>query len=166
MPCVVIFTALGWCTLAWEGDVATRFRLPKADGSAEPEEEPASAIPAWVANLQEAVQRHLKGETQDFGRVPYAFDRVSPFQRSVYEAALMVKAGETWTYGQLASTVGLPPGASRAVGAALGRNPWPLLIPCHRFVGANGKMTGFSAAGGTTTKLRLLALEGAQWFPT
>jgi len=166
MPSVVISTALGGCTLAWEGNLVTRFRLPHADGSAEPDGKPASSLPAWVAALQEAVQRHLKGETQDFGHVPYAFDRVTPFQRSVYEAALTVKAGETWTYGQLAAALGLPPGASRAVGAALGRNPWPLLIPCHRFVGANGKLTGFSAPGGTATKLRLLALEGAQWFPT
>lgn len=166
MAQAVIPTTLGWCTLAWEGDVVTRFRLPKADGSAEHDGEAATAVPAWVEILMDAVQRHLQGESQDFRQVPYAFDRVTPFQRSVYETALTVQAGETWTYGQLASALQLTPGASRAVGTALGQNPWPLLIPCHRFVGANGRMTGFSAPGGTATKLRLLALEGAQWFPT
>ena len=58
--------------------------------------------------------------------------------------------------------LGLPPGASRAVAAALGANPWPLLIPCHRIIGANGKMTGFSGPGGIATKIRLLTLEGTQ----
>lgn len=124
---------------------------------------PADA-PDWVAALRESVCRHLDGSPQDFAGVPFAFDRVTPFQADVYRAALAVKAGSTSTYGRLAAALGLPPGASRAVGAALGRNPWPLLVPCHRFVAADGNMTGFSAPGGTRTKLQLLALEGAQWF--
>lgn len=102
---------------------------------------------------------------QDFADLPYAWSRVSPFQRQVYEVALEVKPGQTWTYGQLAGAVGQPPAAARAIETALGQNPWPLLVPCHRFIGADGRMRGFSAPGGISTKLRLLALEGVEFFP-
>jgi methylated-DNA-[protein]-cysteine S-methyltransferase len=78
---------------------------------------------------------------------------------------LRVAPGMTKTYGWLAAAIGQPVSASRAVGTALGQNPWPLLVPCHRFVGADGKMTGFSAPGGVQTKLRLLSIEGAELFP-
>jgi methylated-DNA-[protein]-cysteine S-methyltransferase len=100
---------------------------------------------------------------QDFADLPYSWNRVSAFQRVVYEAALRVKPGQTISYGQLADAVGHP-SSPRAVGHALARNPWPLLVPCHRFIGADGRMTGFSAPGGIGTKLRLLALEGAELF--
>ncbi len=90
--------------------------------------------------------------------------QVTPFQRDVYVAALGVKPGETWSYGQLTVAIGQPISAARAVGTALGQNPWPLLVPCHRFIGADGKMTGLSSPGGISTKLKLLALEGSQLF--
>jgi methylated-DNA-[protein]-cysteine S-methyltransferase len=73
-----------------------------------------------------------------------------------------VPAGRTCTYGDLAALLGEPPGSSRAIGAALGANPWPLIVPCHRIVGAKDRLTGFSAPGGVRTKARLLAIEGAQ----
>lgn len=145
----------------------TGFRLPHEEVAPRPseaDERRSADAPGWVATLRDYVCRHLEGAPQDFARVPFAFDRVTPFQAEVYRAALAVKAGSTSTYGHLAAALGLPPGASRAVGAALGRNPWPLLVPCHRFIAADGRMTGFSAPGGTRTKLQLLALEGAQWF--
>jgi methylated-DNA-[protein]-cysteine S-methyltransferase len=110
------------------------------------------------------VQRHLAGDFQDFSDLPFDYARVSPFKRAVYLAALTVKAGSTRSYGWLATTIGQPAGVSRAIGTALGQNPWPLLIPCHRFISAQGKMTGFSSPGGIKTKLRLLALEGAELF--
>ena len=75
-----------------------------------------------------------------------------------------VKAGQTSSYGDIAAKLGYASGLSRAVGTALGANPWPLLVPCHRIVSVGGKMTGFSGPGGIKTKLRLLALEGAQLF--
>ena len=74
------------------------------------------------------------------------------------------EARPDWSYGQLAAAIGQPAAAARAVGTALAENPWPLLVPCHRFIGADGRMTGFSAPGGIKTKLRLLALEGAELF--
>jgi methylated-DNA-[protein]-cysteine S-methyltransferase len=100
---------------------------------------------------------------QEFTGLPYAWHRVSAFQQKVYQAALQVKPGQTMSYGQLAAIVG-PPATPRAVGNALGQNPWPVLVPCHRFIAADGRMTGFSAPGGIKTKLRLLALEGAELF--
>ncbi len=106
----------------------------------------------------------MNRDLQDFSDLEYDFSEVSDFHRQVYHHALAVKPGTTCSYGDIARKMDQPPGASRAVGAALGANPWPLLIPCHRVVAANGKMTGFSGTGGIKTKLRLLALEGAQLF--
>ena len=158
MPRITFATAFGRCALAWEDASVAGFELPEAEVRADD----LGAPPEWIAALAGRVQRHLAGELQDFSDVRYAFDRVTAFQNRVYRAALAVKAGHTWTYGELAAALKLEPGASRAVGHALGANPWPLLVPCHRFVGAGGKMTGFSAPGGVRSKVRLLTLEGAQ----
>jgi len=157
MPEITFQTPLGPCAIAWEGEAVTGFRLPPVSGAANP-------APAWVDAIARRATAHLSGDFQDFAGLPYAWDRVTDFQCAVYRAALMVKAGETWSYGQLAAAIGQPASAARAVGSALGQNPWPLLVPCHRFVGADGRMTGFSAHGGIKTKLRLLALEGAELF--
>ena len=92
----------------------------------------------------------------------YDFAPVPEFNRRALHATLAVKPGHTATYGEIAAAIGEPVAASRGVGAALGANHWPLLIPCHRIMGADGKMTGFSGPGGVDTKVKLLALEGAQ----
>lgn len=84
---------------------------------------------------------------------------VTPFQRKVLEITQFIPFGEILTYGQIAAKLGKI-SASRAVGGALGRNPMPIIIPCHRVVAANGNLTGFSAAEGIVTKQRLLELEG------
>lgn len=159
MPACQFETPLGACSLDWEGTQVTRFGLlrPPLGELTEP--------PAWVRQLIDRVQTHLQAGQEDFVDVAYAWDRVTPFQQRVYQAALETKAGATATYGDLAKAISEVPAVSRAVGVALGQNPWPLLVPCHRFVGADGKMTGFSAPGGTNTKLQLLALEGNQLFP-
>jgi methylated-DNA-[protein]-cysteine S-methyltransferase len=148
-------TAIGECLISWDEKGVTGFELPGFQTAVEIDEQP----PAWIESLITKVQQHLAGQMQDFSDVNYDFDRVTPFQKEVYRAALTVPAGEYRTYGWLAAKVGRDSAASRAIGGALGRNPWPLLIPCHRFVGANGKLTGFSAAGGVETKRRLLDLE-------
>jgi len=157
MPVHSFATAIGPCSIWWEGDVVTRFMLLTAEAS-------SIAPPAWLGPLLARVQKHLREGGEDFGDVAMDWDQVTPFQRRVYQAALQTKSGQTATYGDLAQTMGEAPGASRAVGTALGQNPWPLLVPCHRFVGAHGKMTGFSAPGGIDTKLKLLAIEGNQLF--
>jgi methylated-DNA-[protein]-cysteine S-methyltransferase len=84
---------------------------------------------------------------------------VAPFYQRVYEITRRVPAGATVTYGDIAIRLGAP-GAARAVGQALGKNPFAIVVPCHRVLGANGKLGGFSAHGGTATKARLLRIEG------
>jgi len=151
-------TSFGHCAIAWNDKGLTRFNLPDSDAITNQETLP----PDWVAAIMARVQRHFDGNLQDFADVRFDFSAVTPFQERVYTAALEVKAGETRTYGWLASAIGRGPAASRAIGTALGRNPWLLLVPCHRFIGANGKLTGFSAPGGIATKQRLLTLERSE----
>ena len=151
-------TTLGQCAICWNDSGLTGFELPDATAKAGD----VGEIPASITSLVERVRAHLSGDFQDFAHERYAFDLVPHFAREVYLAALEVKAGRTATYGEIAAAIGQTPAASRAVGAALGANPWPLLIPCHRIVSASGKMTGFSGPGGVNTKVRLLALEGSQ----
>ncbi len=159
MPHTTFPTLLGPCAIAWNGDALTGFSLPGPDCrfAAEAATEP----PAWVAAIVARVQRHLTGDPQDFSDLHYDFTDVPEFNQRVLRATLAVKAGHTSTYGQIAAAINEGPVASRGVGAALGANRWPLLIPCHRITGAHGKMTGFSGPGGVATKVKLLALEGA-----
>lgn len=156
MPSSPFQSPLGLCRLSWRENLLTRFDLPGF--SAEPGE-PPSAPPAWIESLIEKVRLHLAGDMQDFASAPFDFSLVTPFQSRVYRAALAVPPGEIKTYGWLAHQLGRTAGSSRAIGQALGRNPWPLLVPCHRFVGSTGKLTGFSAPGGVATKRKLLDLE-------
>jgi methylated-DNA-[protein]-cysteine S-methyltransferase len=149
-------TSFSCCAIAWEPGVITGFSLTPTHHRSQPP-------PPWVMGIISRVQHHLTGVMQDFADLPYSWATVSDFQQKVYRAALSVKPGQTASYGQLAAASGHP-SMSRQVGRALGQNPWPLLIPCHRFIGADGRMTGISSPGGIKTKLRLLALEGAQLF--
>src|SRR5207245_8475160 len=100
-------------------------------------------------------------EARDLSVIVLDMERVSPFHRRVYEAARAIPAGATLSYGDVATRLGAP-GAARAVGQALGRNPFAIVVPCHRVLAAGGKVGGFSANGGITAKLRLLSIEGAQ----
>ena len=159
MPHATFSTPLGTCAIAWSDAGLTRFLLPDpARTSGGTEYDP----PPWVQAIITRVQRHLDGEPQDFADLRYDFSRVPKFVGEVLRATLDVKSGHTATYGEIANAIGQPLAASRAVRSALGDNPWPLLIPCHRIVAADGRMTGFSGPGGVATKARLLALEGAQ----
>ncbi|MEO5957640.1 MAG: methylated-DNA--[protein]-cysteine S-methyltransferase [Opitutaceae bacterium] len=160
MPHATFRTPLGTCAIAWNDRGLTRFLLPDPDRRAGGDTE--TEAPPWVAEIVSRVRRHLAGDLQDFSDLAYDYGRMPEFNRSVLRATLDVKSGHTASYGEIAATIGESPAASRAVGSALGGNPWPLLIPCHRIVAAGGKMTGFSGPGGVATKVRLLALEGAQ----
>lgn len=159
MPHATFTTPLGICAIAWNDAGLTRFLLPEPERQTGHTE---SVPPLWVEEIIGRVRRHLDGDLQDFSDVRFDFSRVPDFVRAVLHATLQVKPGHTSTYGELAAAIGQPAAASRAVGAALGDNPWPLLIPCHRIIAATGKMTGFSGPGGVATKVKLLALEGAQ----
>lgn len=157
---VTFSTPIGRCAVSWEDAGLTQFELPEAAAG----DRASSKMPAEISSLIQRVRAHLGGELQDFSHERFAFERVPAFAKQIYRAALAIKPGHTATYGELAIAVGQPVGVSRAVGAALGANPWPLLVPCHRIVAATGKMTGFSGPGGVNTKVKLLALEGAQLF--
>lgn len=159
MPHATFSTRLGTCALAWNDAGLTRFLLPDPDrGTSDTEAVP----PDWVEEIIGRVKRHLDGDLQDFSDVRFDFGKMPEFNRAVLKATLAIKSGHTRTYGEIATDIGQPVSASRAVGTALGANPFPLLIPCHRVLASTGNMTGFSGPGGVATKARLLALEGAQ----
>ncbi len=161
MPHTTFPRPLGPCAIAWGDTGLSAFYLPGAKHR-QPTEPVTPTPPPWINEIILRVQGHLAGNPQDFSNLPYDYEREPRFHRAVFSATLPVKSGYTPTYGAIAAALGQPPGASRAVGTALGANPWPLLIPCHRVLAANGKRTGFSGPGGVATKARLLALEGAQ----
>lgn len=153
-------TAVGRCALAWNADGAIAgVRLPGRDRArAWPgleEREP----PPVVARVIARVRALLEGAADDLADVELDLAGVPAFHRRVYAVARGIGPGRTLTYGEVARALG-EPGAAQAVGQALGRNPFPIVVPCHRVLAADGGTGGFSAPGGTVTKLRLLALEG------
>ena len=121
------------------------------------EESPSQALQNATTALEQILE-YLAGKRLFFN-LPVDWTLVKPFQKRVLEITQFIPYGEKLTYGQIAAKLGKP-NASRAVGGALGRNPMPIIIPCHRVVAANGNLTGFSAAEGITTKQWLLELEG------
>lgn len=167
-------TAFGRCALAWNGHGLTAVRLPDSSDALTranllARQPQARECPAWacgadappfVAAAMVAIQAHLGGQSRDLREVPLDMRAVQDFERRVYAAARALGPGHTCTYGEMAHTIGEPT-AMRAVGQALGHNPWPLVIPCHRVTAAGGRLGGFSAPGGSETKRRLLVLEAA-----
>ncbi len=119
------------------------------------------APPEPIARAIELILRLFRSVPVDFSAVKLGLDSAAAFEREVYREALAIPCGETRTYGELAAAIGTP-GAARAVGRALGRNPIPIIIPCHRVVAADGRSGGFSAPGGVSTKMRLLQIERAR----
>jgi O-6-methylguanine DNA methyltransferase len=126
-------------------------------------------VPVWFSDIRAFLQSYYRASLRKWSRAEFtenwAFWRqrldwapVTPFQRRVLEIVASIPSGTRWTYGQVARSIGQP-SAARAVGAAIGSNPWPVLVPCHRVVGTSGKLTGFSAPGGVETKRRMLELE-------
>jgi methylated-DNA-[protein]-cysteine S-methyltransferase len=119
-----------------------------------------SVPPPDVAHAIDGIRALLGGAPVDLSDVRLNLDEVEPFERRVYEVARTIPAGKTLTYGQLATRLG-DRLLARDVGQALGRNPFPIVVPCHRVVAASGKLGGFSAPGGVATKQRLLEIERA-----
>jgi len=105
----------------------------------------------------------MGGHARDLRDVPLDQLGIDDFRRAVYAATREIPAGTTRSYGEVAKAIGQPDGA-RDVGTALARNPFPIVVPCHRVVAANGALTGFSAPGGLDTKRRMLELEGAPGY--
>jgi len=160
-------TAIGRCGIAWSGRGVLAVQLPEADERHTRARlvrrfpQAREAPPPAVARALEGIAALLRGERVDLSAVALDLDGVPPFHRRVYEVARTIAPGATLSYGEVAARLGAPRSA-RAVGQALGRNPLPILVPCHRVLAAGGKPGGFSANGGVATKLRLLAIEAAQ----
>ena len=158
-------TPIGTCAMVWGPGGIRSVRLPEAteretrervalDHPSVREMEP----PDRIRQVAASVARLVEGGSEGLAEVPLDWGGVTPFQRRVYEAAREIPPGETRSYGELAMRMGSPGGA-RAVGHALGRNPFVLVVPCHRVLAANGGLGGFSAHGGVRTKRRLLDIE-------
>lgn len=157
-------TTIGDCGIAWRGDVVVATRLPGPDlasGIAGRFDGVAGAPPATIARAIAAITALLDGEKIDLSFVDCDYGGIEPFAALVYDLTRTIPPGETRTYGAIAAELGDRLMAQR-VGQALGRNPLPIIVPCHRVMGADGKLTGFSAPGGVETKLRMLAIEGAR----
>ena len=167
MHAYVLFdTAIGRCGIAWgsrgvigmqlpeKTEAATRTRLMRHCPTAD-ETEPPKHIQRAIHDIQAL----MRGEKKNLRAVQLDMSRVPAFNARVYATARAIPPGQTRTYGDIARAIGEPDGA-RAVGQALGRNPFPIIVPCHRVVGANDKLVGFSANGGIRTKLKMLEIEG------
>ena len=160
-------TPLGRCGIAWNARGITAIQLPEASDAATRaklldklgEAEPASP-PAAVQRAIDGINELLRGNASDLASVPLDMTDVPPFHRRVYETVRTIPPGASLSYGEVAAKAEAP-GAARAVGQAMRRNPFSILVPCHRVFAAGGKIGGYSAHGGLATKLRLLSLEAA-----
>ena len=161
-------TAIGPCAIAWGECGIIGVQLPEVDEARTrsrmrrrfPDTREGSPPPD-VEQVIDRIVALMSGEAVDFSGVTLDMERVPEFHRRVYEVARTIRSGATLTYGEIARRLGVPAEA-REVGEALGRNPFPIIVPCHRVLAAGGKLGGFSAPGGIRTKRRLLAIEGAR----
>ena len=161
-------TPVGPCGIAWGTRGIIGVQLPEKPPAAlrsrlRPRYPDATEAPApgEISVAIEKLLALLRGERVDLGHLDLDLADVAPFDVAVYAVARVIPPGATVTYGEIAAKVGRP-GAAREVGQALGRNPFPLIVPCHRVVAAGGKLGGFSARGGAAMKRRLLAIEHAR----
>lgn len=166
---VVFPTAIGTCGLAWTDRGICGAQLPERDAAATRvrltrrfpdgvESDPADTVVAAIAAIRDLF---AGAPDVDLSTLPLDLEDVSPFDRRVYEIARRIPRGHTMTYGEIAAAIG-EPGITRAVGQALGRNPVPPIVPCHRVIAAHGAIGGFSAHGGAASKHRLLDIEGVR----
>ena len=165
MRYALIDTALGTFGLGWTAVGVARVALPGRDRAATEawiarDGASPGAPPAELAGLAGDIVRYAAGERIGFAGVPLDLEGVAPFNARAYAALLRIGYGETTTYGAIARALG-DAGLARAVGQAMGQNPVPLLVPCHRVLAADGRTGGFSSPGGVTAKMRMLALERA-----
>jgi methylated-DNA-[protein]-cysteine S-methyltransferase len=163
-------TVVGACGVAWSGRGVVGVQLPERDRATTARRLAAksgsageAAPPAAVEALIEDIRGYLTGGRIDFSAVAVDLDGIEGLRRSIYQALRGIGFGRTTTYGELARAIGLNDWeGAREVGDAMGRNPVPIVVPCHRVLAAGGKLGGFSAFGGTATKAKLLALEGVR----
>jgi methylated-DNA-[protein]-cysteine S-methyltransferase len=161
-------TDIGQCGIVWGAHGITGVQLPEASEARTrarlvrryPQAREAPP-PADVRRVIDGIVALLRGEASDLSAAALDMDGVPEFDRRVYEVARGIAPGATLSYGEIAARLG-ERGLARDVGQALGRNPFPIIVPCQRVLAAGGKAGGFSANGGVTTKLRLLTIERAR----
>jgi methylated-DNA-[protein]-cysteine S-methyltransferase len=160
-------TSVGTCGMMWTAQFISRFNLPEVTLEATRERllRSVSAVEAEPVGLaldaRDGVLALLETGSADLSTIPVSFGALSPFDISVLETIRSLAPGQTTTYGDIARELG-DVALSQAVGAALGRNPVPVIVPCHRVLAANGKLGGFSGGQGLPTKRRLLEIERAR----
>lgn len=160
---VTFDTALGRCAVRWTDAGISGVLLPGAAGRQGRAYADGTDVPPFVRRAIEGMVAVLEGGVPDFRDIPLDERDLDDLRREVYAATRDIPTGVTRSYGEVARAIGRPDGA-RDVGAALARNPYPILVPCHRVVAANGALTGFSAPGGLETKRRMLELEGTPGY--
>lgn len=160
-------TEIGCCGIAWGARGVVGVQLPERHDRATRDrlrrrfpEACEATPPPGIQQAIDSVVALLRGEATDLSFVALDMDGIPPFRQSIYAAMRNIPAGATLSYGEIATRLG-DGSAARDVGEAMGKNPFPIIVPCHRVVAAGGRLGGFSAAGGVTTKLRLLNIEGA-----
>ncbi len=160
-------SALGTCAIAWGTEGLVAVQLPEADAACTQarllRRRPGLALvppPDEVRQAIDGICALLRGEPVDLGHVRLDLHPIAPLPRRVYEITRAIPRGQTLSYGEIALRLG-DKALARAVGQALGRNPFAPVVPCHRVLAADGRPGGFSAHGGVLTKLHLLAIEGA-----
>lgn len=163
----LIDTAIGWAGLVWGDQGLVGVHLPEPSPEAARQavlrrfaDAAEGPVPDALAKAADDIRALLRGEHPDLRDAPLDLSRTPDFHARVYAIARAIPPGETLTYGEIAATLG-DKLLAREVGQALGKNPWPIVVPCHRVTAAGGKLGGFSARGGVNTKLKLLAIEGA-----
>jgi methylated-DNA-[protein]-cysteine S-methyltransferase len=169
---LVFETSSGFCGIGWSDAGIARFVLPtRSAGAVErsllrrlPGARPG-APPAEVLAAVAAVKRYFQGVEVDLSGIRLDLEGQDEFFRQIYAATQKVGWGHTTTYGALAKELGAGPETARDVGQAMAKNPVPLIIPCHRVLAAGGKVGGFSAPGGSATKVRMLEMEGVRVGP-
>ena len=161
-------TALGVCGVAWNARGIAGVQLPEKDPAmtarrlaAKSGSTGEATPPPPIAAVIGSIQNYLSGQKINFTDIAVDLDGVDEFRRKIYQALRGIGFGCTTTYGELARAIGATEWeGARDVGDAMGRNPVPIVIPCHRVLASGGRLGGFSAYGGTATKQKLLALEG------
>jgi methylated-DNA-[protein]-cysteine S-methyltransferase len=156
-------TVLGRCAVEWSDVGITGVFLPQPTGRSLVPTVAADDVPAFVRHGVHRMTAVLAGARLDLQDISLDERGIDEFRRAVYRATRTIPPGTTRTYGEIAKAIGRPLDA-RDVGAALGLNPFPIVVPCHRVVAANGALTGFSAPGGIATKRRMLELEGVPGY--
>jgi methylated-DNA-[protein]-cysteine S-methyltransferase len=158
-------TALGRCAVRWTDAGISGVLLPHRDGRPGPSIEDVADLPRFVRGAIEGITATMAGQATDLRDLPLDEQGIEEVRRAVYAATREIPPGATRSYGEVARAIGRTDyEGARDVGAALAKNPFPVIVPCHRVLAANGKLHGFSAPGGLETKRRMLELEGAPGF--